>query len=143
MYSEQCGMTKTNTPIVYLRRMYTSEEGTFGALFIGGRPFCVTCEDPWKNNEVGVSCIPKGTYLCTPHNGQKYKGVWILNEVPGRSAILIHAGNTKEDTRGCILVGTSFGVVDKLSAIINSRTALNALRKTLPSRFYLVIEQCF
>lgn len=98
---------------------------TFGVLMEGDVPFCVTLEDPWKNNVIGRSCIPTGTYTCTlvttPHHGQVYQ----VMDVPGRTAILFHAGNTYVDTEGCILLGTQFGVLNGRNAVFNSRTALN------------------
>lgn len=129
--------------IIRLVRTVTGKEGTFGVLHDGAYPLCVTCEDPWNDNKEGESCIPAGTYNVTPHNGTKYKGVWILNDVPGRSAILIHHGNTIRDTRGCILTGQRFGVWRSLPAVMNSIDTIAYLRKRLPPKFTLEIINCF
>lgn len=123
-----------------LVRVATGPGGTFGVLCEGGIPLCVTCEDPWNNNAVGKSCIPAGTYGVVPHDGEKYKDVWRLENVKGRSAILIHAGNTINDTQGCILVGRSFTMFADLPAILDSRDALELLRKELPDKFTLRIR---
>lgn len=71
--------------------------------------------------------IPAGVYKCVPHDGPHWQGVWEITGVPGRSAILIHAGNTDVDTRGCILVG----MARTADAIQMSRDALNLLRQTV------------
>lgn len=119
-----------------LTRVCSSEKGTFGVLTKDNIPLCVTCEDPWNDNERGISCIPEGTYNCIPHSGPQFKNVWLLENVPGRSAILIHAGNSIADTRGCILVGKYFIG----PAIAESRLALQQLREKLPQTFTLTIR---
>lgn len=130
-----------STPSYVLKRVSSTSQGTFGVLLDpDGSPICVTLEDPWKNNEVGRSCIPEGTYECAPHTGTKYKDVWLVKDVPGRSAILIHQGNTQEDTRGCILVGRRFGRLGRKMAVLDSVSALNTLRGVLPQAFSLRIE---
>lgn len=120
-----------------LARVAETDRGVFGVLLDpAGFPLCVTLENEWKGNARNISCIPDGRYRVVKHNGAKYRDVWRLEDVPGRTAILIHAGNTVKDTEGCILVGRSFaghGVAD-------SRVALNALRKRLPHDFDLVVD---
>ena len=123
-----------------LTRAPSTAHGTFGILTLEGRPLCVTCEDPWKNNRRNESCIPTGTYQCRNHNGKKYTNVWEVTNVPGRKAILIHAGNTTDDTEGCILVGESFDELDGKPAVLRSRVALMKLRGLLPDNFSLTIE---
>ena len=125
--------------MIRLARVTQGENETFGVLLKDDKPLCVTIEDPWKDNQVGISCIPAGTYSVSPHNGRKYRNVWILTNVANRSAILIHAGNTTDDTRGCILVGQYFGELDDKPAVLNSRKVLNWLRKTLPEHFDLKV----
>lgn len=123
-----------------LKRATEVEYGTFGVLLNPlGHPICVTCEDPWNQNQIGISCIPQGTYQCEKYSGTKYKNVWIVKDVPGRTAILIHIGNTHLDTRGCILVGQKFGIVKGLPAVLSSGLAMAFLRKTLPNKFTLNI----
>lgn len=125
---------------VLLQRAAMSIEGTFGMMSVGGLPLCVTCEDPWLDNARNISCIPAGVYSCVPHDGTKYKNVWRLEYVPGRSAILIHAGNTEDHTQGCILVGKSIGKLSGKPAVLSSRAALDELRELLPDRFTLEIR---
>lgn len=125
--------------VINLKRVSYHSQGTFGVLLKDGIPLCVTLEDPNNSNKQGVSCIPTGTYEVSKHNGYKYQNVWIVENVPNREAILIHNGNTIKDTQGCILVGSLFGYLWDLPAIIDSQKALNKLRKTLPDNFILTI----
>jgi hypothetical protein len=104
-----------------------------------GVPLCNTCEDPWNENTRGESCIPKGVYKFVPHNGQLYKNVWVALNVPNRTGILIHSGNTIKDTRGCLLVGNGFGTLDGMPGVLNSVQTLEKLRGILPPEFILTI----
>jgi len=121
-----------------LKRVASSDKGTFGVLLNGSTPLCVTAERPWHNNDKGVSCVPVGVYKCVPHNGAKFKGVWKLTDVPNRIAILIHAGNNPiKETEGCILVGKSFAPF----GVLSSQVALDDLRHVLPAEFTLTIKE--
>lgn len=124
--------------MIKLTRTDQSDKGTFGVLSIDDVPVCVTLEDPWKGNRIGESCIPPGTYKVSPHTGFKYKNVWILEKVPGRTEILIHSGNSITDTRGCILAGKYFYG----AGIAVSRETIQMLRERLPKSFYITIVNC-
>ena len=88
-----------------LLRDSTSNEGTTGRLSLAGVFQCFTLE--LYLGDYGVGCaIPPGRYPVTmafsPHFQMMLAHV---NNVPGRTDILIHDGNTEKDTEGCILVG--------------------------------------
>jgi hypothetical protein len=100
-------------------------------LLIDGKPSFVTLEDAWKDNAKQVSCIPTGTYKIVRHKSPRFGKTYKVLDVPDRSEILIHAGNTHEDTQGCILVGLMFGVLGAQTAILSSRTAFEALMNEL------------
>ncbi len=88
-----------------LQRDSTSNEGTTGKLAVNGVFLCYTLELYLGDGGVGCA-IPEGRYpvvlAWSPHFQERLAHV--LN-VPGRSDILIHDGNTEKDTAGCILVG--------------------------------------
>lgn len=107
-----------------LIRVTEHNGATFGVLCIDDRPMFVTLEDAWRDNERMVSCIPKGTYTIRRHTSPKFGKVFKVLDVPDRSEILIHAGNTHKDTHGCILLGLMYGTVGTESAILSSRAAL-------------------
>jgi len=92
-----------------LRLVRTCEtvDGTFGVLHLDGRPFCLTLEPRWLDNEPMRSCIPRGSYTAMPYASAHFqREVLMLRGVPGRTAVEVHVGNTVGDTHGCILVGT-------------------------------------
>lgn len=104
-----------------------------------------TLEEAWRANKTGISCIPAGTYQCAPHGweqGTKVKKpqTWELKNVPGRSAVLIHIGNTTKDTEGCILAGMGVAISQSLSMVNDSAMAINIMRKEIgPNAFTLTI----
>lgn len=68
---------------------------------------CVTLELPWRNNEMGESCIPKGIYHARKVKATiaiPYKHICLM-DVPHRSGICIHKANYVSQLRGCIAVG--------------------------------------
>lgn len=68
-----------------------------------------TAEDDWDGNRRQKSAIPVGTYQCVKRVSPRFGPTFEITGVPGRSAILFHAGNTEEDTLGCVLLGERFG----------------------------------
>lgn len=111
---------------VYLARHTYADSCTRGVL-ICDNVFIHTLELPWRDNKPNISCIPNGEYFCqfmARSSSGKYKNVYHVQDVDGRTAILIHNGNTPDHTRGCILVGMSMGILAGKQAVLNSRTAL-------------------
>lgn len=104
---------------------------TQGSLVIEGSSFqCFTLELPDKDGTPGY-CIPQGRYPVVLSPSPKFENSanpldWVhaaemphLQDIPGRSLIMIHWGNTSKDTEGCILVGQD----ESLDTIENSRAA--------------------
>ena len=105
----------------------------------------VTLELPWVNNSRSVSCIPSGVYSVKKYSSTKYKDAFHITGVQDRSYILIHAGNTYKHTQGCVLVGTSFGELRGIPAVLGSQAALNRLRKYVGDDDFslIVCNWCF
>lgn len=88
-----------------LNRIWFTPLSTGGELAIDGVPQCKTLELP-NNNGLPGSCIPAGTYtVASVYSNHFGRDMPMLVDVPGRTTIEIHWGNTWHDTRGCILVG--------------------------------------
>lgn len=91
-----------------LRRKELMENQTTGELWINGAFECYTLEDVVRSGPkvFAKTAIPQGTYSITMNLSPKFKKILPrLERVPGFTGILIHGGNTHEDTSGCILVG--------------------------------------
>jgi hypothetical protein len=84
---------------------------TTGCLLIDGLFKCFTLEDECRDVKIQhETAIPAGTYkLRITHSARFNKPLPILLDVPNFTGIRIHAGNTCNDTSGCILVGLSQG----------------------------------
>jgi len=101
---------KLKANLLIVRDKFTSESVS-GKLYLNGEFLCYTLENPWYKNKRNVSCIPVGLYdvrLRLPRESATRDYVHLLvKEVPNRSYILFHIGNTAKDTKGCILTGMS------------------------------------
>ena len=112
-----------------LKRIARRDSYTIGKLYVDGSYFCDTIEDkdrglqqqlPLSVNvakkKKGLTAIPVGRYRVTlaiksPRFSQKRQYAACngylprLVNVPAFDGVLIHIGNTANDTEGCILVG--------------------------------------
>lgn len=114
-----------------LIRVGSSNRGTFGVLRHGQVPFVLTLERPWLDNKQDVSCIPAGRYRCRKIRSPKFGNTYEICDVPGRTHVLFHAGNTISDTEGCVLVGEEFsGTWDK-PMLVSSQRGFGELMKFL------------
>lgn len=106
-------------PVVELVRLEeTDEHGTFGVLKINKQVFCWTLEPSDRNNSGGS--IPAQQYTCRRYSSAKYPSTFQVMDVPGRTLILFHSGNTDDNTAGCILLGETLGKLQHSRAILNS-----------------------
>jgi len=114
---------------VILFRVSENEHGTYGVLIHGKTPFALTLENQWIDNKVDVSCIPKGKYVCERYTSVRFGNTFRIKDVPGRSGIALHWGNTDKDTRGCVLIGEEFGVLGDKTAILASKRGFKEFMK--------------
>ena len=99
-------------------RTQFGRDATNGLLFIDGLFECYTLEDQYQEVKVmHETCIPEGTYdvkfrtvggfheRYKKRYGNSHYGMLHLQDVPGFTYILIHAGNTDKHTSCCLIVG--------------------------------------
>ncbi len=93
-----------------LIRDQLGEKSTPGKFFLPDGSFLVhSLERPWLNNQRKVSCIPPGRYQLKKRYSQKFGWHLWLQDVPGRSLILIHTANYVRQLQGCIAPGLRKG----------------------------------
>jgi hypothetical protein len=115
---------------------------TMGKLYADDELICSTFELPDRNNNVNVSCIPAGEYPLKMIVSPKYGPCYKVHDVPGRTDILIHTGNTTDDTLGCIMPCSSFGILNGKIAGLSSRVAYIRLKAVLAGENHtLTIER--
>lgn len=87
-----------------LTREVLSETATLGMLEVDGEFYCDTLEPPISASD--HPAIPLGKYKISLYPSRHFRRLCpLLEDVPGRSAILIHEGNFVKHTFGCILTG--------------------------------------
>ena len=132
------------TPVIELVRLESNTQyGTFGILKINKRVFCVTLEPPDQDNKENISCIPSGQYQCIRHTSPTFKETFLVTDVPDRSNILFHAGNTIENTKGCIILAQYYDKLKGNRAVLNSGNTFKSfmhLMKNYPG-FHLTIQE--
>lgn len=122
-----------------LDRFTESEHATLGVLTVDDEFQCFTLEDEHRDVKVvGETRIPAGVYKVELKNNGLFharysskfptfhQGMLQLVDVPNFTDILIHIGNTDDDTSGCILVGTGCVTSGELM-VTNSRVAYTGI----------------
>lgn len=123
--------TKSNEKRLNLRveRLWLNEDYTIGRMFIDDKYFCNTLEDKVRDltKEKKVpehTAIPYGKYKVVITYSAKFKkDLPLLLNVPYFEGIRIHAGNTADDSAGCILLGEN----KVKGKVLNSRYYVNQL----------------
>lgn len=123
---------------ILLQRHALKAGYTIGRMEINGRYFCDTLEDTDRGlresmteDEIaalkvkGATAIPIGTYRIDMQTRSPRFGRVLprLVSVKGYAGVLIHSGNTADDTEGCILVGEN----RERGKVLNSRDTLEHL----------------
>lgn len=94
-----------------VERLWKKDTYTIGKLYVDDKYFCNTLEDTVrdlsKEKKIpGKTAIPYGEYKVVFNWSPKFgRNLPRLLNVPAFEGILIHPGNTANDSSGCILVG--------------------------------------
>ena len=129
---------------VILQRAWADDRATMGILRIIGSKHdpIFTLENPARATNADSRILP-GTYVCVPYASAAHPEAWHVQNVPERTSILIHSGNTEKDTLGCILVGLAAGTISDVPRVNGSRDAMTLLKKLLGTEAFslTVVEE--
>ena len=123
-------------------RFISDDDSTVSRIFVDGRYVCFGLEDEYRDKKVPKETrIPAGRYPVrlrkeggfherySERYGEMHQGMLHIQDVDGFTFVLIHTGNTDEDTAGCLLVGETANTSIGDMSVGSSR---NAYRKLYP-----------
>ena len=137
---------------ILVKRLYKNSAYTIGKMYIDGQYLCDTVEDCDRGLKqsmtpqqiavkkvYGTTAIPAGRYKVTLTFSNKFKRVLpLVNDVIGFLGIRIHAGNTADDSLGCIIVGEN-----KIKGgVVNSKVTLERLMAKLTGQTNILLTIC-
>jgi len=139
--------------VLMLSRNDRTVAGVFGELVFPDGWSCKTVEREWLDNQTKVSCIPDGVYTLGLRYSPvvqritrgRYKEGWEVEDVVGRSYIMIHPANWPTDLQGCIGVGSKIAMLQakdgKLhKGVTNSQATFDKVMDRLNERSEWVLD---
>ena len=125
---------------VTIDRFKSDADATLSKVNVDGQFICFGLEDEFRAEKiVNETRIPAGRYKVGVRKEggfhQRYsekfaefhRGMLHILDVPGFEYILVHVGNTAEDTAGCLLVGMNASVDDGELRVTSSTLAYQKL----------------
>lgn len=137
--------------IIKIERFFDTELSTISRYYIAGtriKGYVLECPGPDTTMSNQRKRIPVGTYKLKWHNSPSmptHNPLILLHNINVSESrkILIHCGNTVNDTKGCLIVGSTFSQ----NRVMQSGAAFTALQTYISSigieRFEVVICQDF
>ena len=135
---------------ITVERFFSDNDSTVSRVLIDGTHQCFGLEDEFREEKIpSETRIPAGPYKVGVRTVRGFhtrysrlfpdfhKGMLHILDVPNFTLILIHCGNTDEDTAGCLLVGTSVNITTGEMSIGGSRIAY---RKFYPKVIQAALE---
>lgn len=120
--------------LLVLQRCDLTDERTIGTLHADGAFVCYTLEDRVRQRDdkkvPGRTAIPAGMYQIQLTWSPRFlRDLPLIKAVPGFEGIRVHAGNSAQDTDGCVLVG----LTRSKDTILDSRAALEKVVRLIES----------
>jgi hypothetical protein len=121
--------------MIQIFRLEQTDAATLGVLIVNGQMIGFSLELPWRDNRRSVSCIPPGVYTVRLREAWRrsrdHGPTYEVCNVPGRTGILFHPGNTIDDVEGCIAPGLAIGAIGDRRGVLNSSAAFKRFREVL------------
>jgi hypothetical protein len=122
--------------MIKLLRIAEGEHTTLGQLYINNLFQCYILEDKMRDEKIpGETAIPAGTYRLalnrmagmniSYHNRYValHRGMIEITGIPNFNLVFIHIGNYHTDTRGCLLTGSYYQLINDDYRVLHSATA--------------------
>ena len=113
--------------LIKVERFIHKPDWTISRVYLEDKLFCFAIEDEYRTIKVkGETAIPDGVYKLGTRFSPKFSPeynhemIWV-KDVPNFEFILIHWGNTDDDTDGCLIVGSKIGIIKGQDAVLSSR----------------------
>ena len=121
---------------IEVKRTFKGPDYTIGKMYLDGKYFCDTLEDAVRPVKIKhQTAIPVGEYKVIVNMSPRFGKMFPrLLDVPGFEGVLIHSGNTKEDTSGCILVGEN----KEKGKVLNSKKYADELVRLLAGKTSII-----
>ena len=123
-----------------VHRFTSDGDATLSLVHVNGGFVCFGLEDEYRAKKVmGETRIPAGRYRMKLRTGSPmakqyaarfpdlHQGMLEILGVPGFTDILIHCGNTDDDTAGCLLVGMGATAYRMNMSLVGSALAYREL----------------
>lgn len=132
---------KNSNTFFLVRKNYNKNETIGHIVFLTGERI-PSLECPWLDNKIRLSCIPEGKYVVkkrvsgivnrtTKRRAITYTSGWEVTNVPTRTYIMFHIGNTAKDIVGCIAMGLKHGKLGGANAVLSSGDAFDIFMKRM------------
>jgi len=122
--------------MIKLLRIAEGEHTTLGQLYINNLFQCYILEDKIREHKIpGETAIPAGTYrlalnrmagMNTSYHNRYvalHRGMIEVTGIPNFNLVFIHIGNYHTDTRGCLLTGSYYQLINDDYRVLHSADA--------------------
>lgn len=114
--------------IITLKTTHFLPEGTFSVMDDDGQPFAATAEPPMsqflKTGEPKRFLLPFQEFSCKEILSPKFGRTFEIL-VDGHTKVEFHWGNSYKDTTACVIVAEKFGILNGITAVLESRNVPN------------------
>ena len=125
--------------MIRVKRFAYHPSGPLGVMELEDSCAFYTIERPWSDNKPFESCIPVGEYSLKWKESPRFGMCYEVENVEGRTHILIHVANFPTDVVGCIGLGT--GLMGDRIAVSSSKVAISKFHEaTQGSEFQIEIS---
>jgi Family of unknown function (DUF5675) len=116
-----------------VRRLFQDADGLFGEWVLWDGSRVASLEPCWAENAPFLSAIPEGTYpLRRGIHHKDGSACLVIQDVPGRDDVLVHAANWASQLEACMAPGEAISWMQGRRAVTNSKETLGRILQLFP-----------